>query len=139
MAHSIDQAAVVKGILVQDSFQISTQRVLVLPVRHMLLDIFKHFNNFQVCPAVSRSFQGTEGRCNGGIGICTGRRNHMVGKRRVVSAAVIRMEDQRHIQHLRFQLCVNSIRMKHLQNVLRHGQLRLRIPDKQASNFYMCL
>ncbi len=49
----------------------------------------------------------------------------------VVSAAVLRMEHQSNVKHLRLQLRVGAGRTQHQQQILRHGKALLGISDKQ--------
>ena len=94
MAHAVDQAGVVKGLLMQQLFQVILHRVLVAVIGDMFLHIVEHFDDLNVGAAVLGSLQRSQGRRDGGISIGAGGGDHVGGKGRVVSAAVLRVEHQ---------------------------------------------
>ncbi len=59
----------------------------------------------------------------------------MGGKRGIVAAAVLRVEDQRHIQHLGLQLRVLPVGPQHQEEILRQRQPVRRVADKQRLPF----
>ena len=69
MAHAVDQAGVVKGLLMQQPFQVILHRVLVAVIGDMFLHIVEHFDDLNVGAAVLGSLQRSQGRRDGGISI----------------------------------------------------------------------
>ena len=132
VAQAVDQAAAVEGILVQDPGEIVRHAALVIPVPHVLLHVVHHGHHLAVGAAVAGTLQRGHGRGDGRIGICSGGGDHMVGEGGVVAAAVVRVEDQGHVQGPGLQIGVAAVLPQHPQEVLRGGQLRLGHVDKQA-------
>lgn len=56
----------------------------------------------------------------------------MRSKGRVVTAAVLRMENERHIEKLRFQMRILAVGTQHIKDIFRCRQLGLRRMDNQA-------
>ena len=56
----------------------------------------------------------------------------MGGEGGVVAAAVVRVKNQGNIQHLGLQGGILTVRAQNAQNVLRSGELGVRLVDKQA-------
>ena len=56
----------------------------------------------------------------------------MGGKGGVVAAAVVRVEDEGNVQHPGLQLGVGAVRPQNAQDVLRRGELGVRLVDEQA-------
>ena len=109
MAHTVDQAGMIKGFLVQNIVQIAADALFILPVGAIFHDILKHILHLQVSASMTGTFQGTDGRRDGRIGVCSGRSHHVGGERGVITAAVLGMEHQSRIQNLSFQFCVLSV------------------------------
>ena len=98
MPHAVDQAGLVERLFVEQGAQIGADLVFVGIIGDMFFHIFKHVHHFDVGAAVTGALQGTQRRRDGGIGIGAGRGYHMGGKCGVVSAAVLRVQDQGDIQ-----------------------------------------
>ena len=61
----------------------------------------------------------------------------MGGKGRVVTAAMLHVEDQGKIQDLRLQVGLLLVRTEHTQNILCCGKLLLRIVNVKALAAYI--
>ena len=84
----------------------------------ILLDVRKHLKNFQVGAAVLRSLQRAKRCRDGRIGVRSRRGNDVRRKGRVISSAMLRVQDQCDIQHLRLKLCILAVRVEHLEQIL---------------------
>ena len=132
MTHTVDEAAVVKGLLGKDLLEVGARLVGVGPVVQMALDILDHLNDLDVCAAVPGAFQGREGRSNGGVGVRPGGSDHAGGEGRVVAAAVLHVEDEGDVQGLGLQLRVLHVMPQHPQNIFCRGEVRVRAVDVHA-------
>ena len=103
MADAVDESGVVKGIPVEELFQIGAHLVIVLPVAHLPLDLVKHMHHLDVGAAVLGPLQAAQRRRNGGVGVGAGGGDDMGGKGGVVAAAVLCVEHQCHVQHPGFR------------------------------------
>ena len=102
MAHAVDEALMIERLLVQDFTQIGTDLVLVFPIAHVLANVVHHFGRFNVRTAVARTLKRCHRRSECGIRIRARRRNNARGKRGVIAAAVLHVQNKRRIQNLRF-------------------------------------
>ena len=71
MSHTVDQTAVVEDFFVEDLAEIAFHFFLIGPVFDVCLDILEHVLDFEVCTTMTRSLEGTDGCCNGRIGVCS--------------------------------------------------------------------
>ena len=131
MAHTIDETGFVKYFFIQHTFQIFGQCFFILIIRTAFLNISKHLLYLQVGTTMAGTFQRCNGSCRSRIGICSRRSDYMIGKCRVVTTTMLRMQHQCHIQYLRFQLGKLPIRAKHLQYIFRNGHIFIRQTDHQ--------
>ena len=131
MSHTVYQSGSVKGFFVQNADQIIADCLLICIVRTMLLQILKHLHNLQVGTAVFRSLQRRHGCRHCRIGIRSGGSHHMIGKGTVITAAMLCMKHQRHIQNLCFQFRIHAVLAEHVQNAFRGGQPFLRRANHQ--------
>ena len=132
MPHAVDEAAPVKGFLIHYFFEVGTDLTLVRRITHMLPYVVHHPNDLDVGAAVLRAFQGRESRRDDGIGIGAGGGDHACRKGRVVSAAVLHMEDQGRIENPSLQLRIFLIRTKHIKDVFCCGAVRVGAVDVHA-------
>ena len=137
VAHAVDQALAVKGLAVQQFFQVGFQFLVVLGVVQIFADVLHHLHHHQVGAAVARALEGAQRCRHGRIGIGAGGCDHTGGKGGVVAAAVLCMQQQGHIQHPRFQFGVLHIRAQHPQEVLCGGKLGVRTVDVHASVLFV--
>ena len=105
----------------------------------MGLNIVDHADHFTVGSAVPGAFQGRHRRRHRGIGVRAGRSHHMVGKRGVIAAAVVRVKHQSHVQRPRLQLRIVPVLPQHQQKILRRRQIRARRVNKQALPLYIAV
>ena len=123
MAHAVDQALPVEGLLVQNLLQVGPDRVLVLPVGHIGLNLPHHLHHLDIGSAVLGPLQGGQRRRDDGIGVRARGCHHAGGKGGVVAAAMLHVQHQSGVQHRGLQLRVFHVRAQHHQQVLRRGQL----------------
>ena len=110
MPHTIDQSCVVKSFLVKQCAQITADLVLVGPVVDDCLHILEHFHNLDIGTTMLRSLQRADRCSDSRVGICSGGRYQMCGKCRVVTTAMLHMQDQGNIQKLGFEWSVGTVR-----------------------------
>ena len=133
VAHAVDQARLVKGLLVEQGLEVVAHLVLVLPVPDGLLHVLKHLHHLDVGAAVPGALQGGQGGRHAGVGIGTGGGDHMGGKGGVVAAAVLGMEGQTDIQHMGLPEGIGGVGPQQGEDILRRGQLRPGGVDIQAA------
>ena len=114
MPHTIDQSRFVEDLPVQKGGKVALHLFLILPVFYNFLHILKHHGDLLIGPAMPRPFQGAKGGRYRRIGIRAGGGDDMIGKSRVVSPSVLRVEYQRDIQYLRLQRSKPAVRPKHM-------------------------
>ena len=56
MSHTVDQARMVKGFLVEQFFQIISHLAFIAPVRYFPFHFFKHLHHFDIGAAVAGAF-----------------------------------------------------------------------------------
>ncbi len=100
--------------------------LFVMDIFNILPDIFYHLHYFNVGAAVLRPLQRRHCRRNGRICVGTGRSDYPCGKCGVISAAMFHMQQQRNIQHFRFQRTIFLVRPQHHQQVFRRRKLWFR-------------
>ena len=94
MADAIDQSALVKGFLAQDSGQVIADLHFVAPVLDRGGQILQHIIGFAAGTAVLRTLERTDGRCDRGIRVGSRRRDRVGDKGRVVTAAMLGMQNE---------------------------------------------
>ena len=114
MSYAVDQSRMVKGFFVQQLFQIICHLPFIAPVGDFPLHLFKHLHYFNVGTTVTGAFQGTDGCCDDRVGVGQGGGNYMGGERRVVTAAVLHMQDQGDIQNSGLQRRIFIVRAKNM-------------------------
>lgn len=74
----------------------------------------EHVGNLDIGATVKRAFQGTDARSDGRIGISSGRGRYAYGERRVVTAAVLRLQHQQQVKGtgIQFRIILFSIYRK---------------------------
>ena len=105
----------------------------------MLPDIRHHFHDLDIGTAVLWPLKGRHGCRHGGIRIGTGGSYHTRRKGRIITAAMLHMQDQGGIQHLRLRLRVFFIRSHQHQQIFRRGQGRIRMMDKHTLVFFIMI
>ena len=118
MAHAVDQAGAVARLPAQDAAQILAHLVIVLRVLHMLEDILQLTVDHQVGTAVLGALQRANGGCNGRVGVGARGGQHTGGKGGAVAAAVVCVDQQTHIQQLRFLVGELLVRAVGAEDVL---------------------
>ena len=121
VTHTVDQALVVERLAVEQLFEIGGDRVVVRPVAHVLLQILKHLKHLDVCAAVLGTLERSQRRRDRGIGVGAGGGDNVGRKGGVVAAAVLHMQDQRHIEHLCLQVRVLAVGSQQRQDHLSGG------------------
>ena len=132
MAHAVDEALMIERLLVQDFTQIGTDLVLVFPIAHVLANVVHHFGRFNVRTAVARTLKRCHRRSECGIRIRARRRNNARGKRGVIAAAVLHVQNKRRVQNLRFNRGKRHIGAQHAQQVFRRGKILVGAMDVHA-------
>ena len=124
MAHTVDQALLVKGLPVHDLAQVIAHGVLIGGVSHMGAHIVHHVHDLDVGAAVFGAFQAGQCRRNDRVGIGPGGSDHAGGEGGVVAAAVFHVQQQGNVQNVGFQIGVLAVGPQHLQQVFRRGKFR---------------
>ena len=137
VTHAVDQTLAVKGLAVEQLFQVGFQLLVVLKVVEVVPDVLHHVHDHQVCTAVARALEGAQRRRHGRVGVGAGGGDHAGGKGGVVAAAVLGVQQQCHIQHTGFQLGVLHVRPQHPQEILGGGQLRVGPMDVHAAVLFV--
>ena len=105
---------------------------LVRPVLDVRLYVLEHAADLDVRAAVLGAFERAERRRDAGIGVRTRGRHEARGERGVVTAAVLRVDDEREIEHAHFQIGVLAVYAQHVQDVGRGGKRRYGIVYEKA-------
>ncbi|MPN29749.1 hypothetical protein SDC9_177202 [bioreactor metagenome] len=121
MPDPVDEAAAIPRLTVYDLFQGGLNLRFVCRIGNRAPDAVQHFRHFIVGPAVAKSFQRTDSCGDRGIGIRQRRSQCANGKRRVVAAAVIRMQHEAKVQQLRLLFGIFPIVSEHHEDVFRDG------------------
>ena len=133
MAHAVDQARFVKGLLVQQILEILPHLVLILPVPYVLLHVLKHLHHLDIGTAMLGTLQRGQGRRHTGVGVGSGGSYQVGSKGGVVTAAVLGMEGQTDIQHMGLPEGIGGIRPQQGEDVLCRRQFRPGRVDVQAA------
>ena len=72
--------------------------------------IIKHTDDLDIGTTVSRTFQGTDRSSDNGVSICQGTCDNMSGEGRVITTAVLHMQNKCYIQYLCFQWGIGAVR-----------------------------
>jgi len=131
VAQTVYLAGLVAVAAVQQLRQVAAQLGIVVIVGHVGLYVAEHLHYLGVGAAVERALQGTYGRGDCAVCVGAGGGHAAAGEGGVVAAAVVGVEHQHHVQDVGFLVGVALVRAHHAQEVLRQGQLRLRIVDIQ--------
>ena len=126
MTHAVDQAGAVACFLIQNLAQVIADLGLVLPVVDILLHLLKLLDDAQVCTAVARALQRGNRSRDRRIGIRTGRRSNTHGERRVVTAAMLGVQDQTAVEQLSLVIVEFAGRTDEVQNILCSRTVRIR-------------
>ncbi len=121
MAHAIDQAGAVVGLLVHDLRDVGSHLVFVFPVGDVFLDFLLHGKNLMVRAAVFAALQRADSRSIRRIRVGVGRGKHTAGEGGVVAAAVLCMQAHHDVQHARFLGRELAVRAQHGKDGLRSG------------------
>ena len=132
VADAIDEALVVKGLPVDDLFEVGADLVFILLVADVVADVAHHLHDLDVRAAMLGSLEGGERRCHGGIGVRARGGNDAGRKGRVVAAAVLHMQHERDVEGLGLKLRVVFVRTEHHEDVFRRGEQRVRAVDVHA-------
>ena len=130
--HAVDQTRLVEGILIEQAREVAADFILVRPILDLLLHVLKHPHNLDVCAAVLRPLERAERRRDGRIRVRAGGGDDVRRERRVVAAAVLRVEHQRDVEHLRLKRREFLVRAQNAQNVFGGRQLGLWLVNVQA-------
>ena len=133
VAEAVDQAAVVKIILVQDPVDDIPQLILIGSVIRVRNDLAHHSGDRNIGTAVLGTFQGADGCAQRGVQIRTRGTDNDVCESRVVTAAVIRMDQKDRIEQICLMIGKLSVRAKHIEDILRHGIIAAGIVDDQRA------
>jgi len=131
MSYTVYQSCLVIYLLVQHTGEISVNLVYIRPIPDILLQMVEHVGNLDIGATVKRTFQGTDARSDGRIGISSGRGRYAYGERRVVTAAMLRLQHQQQVKGTGIQFRI--ILFQHIQEILRERKTLLRMPDMQRT------
>ena len=132
VSHAVNQAFFVKHLLVEQLFKIVFNRFVVCPVGHILLQVLEHLIHLDVGAAVLGTLQGSQRRRNCRIGVGAGGGDHMRCKGGVVAAAVLHVQNQRHVQHLCLELGILAVGAQQRKDNLRGGHGGLGVVNVKA-------
>ena len=127
VAHAVDEARAVKGLLVEDLAQVGCDLVLVFPVGNMRADVLVHRHDLGVGAAMARTLERTDGRGVGGVRVGGRRGQHAAGERGVVTAAVLGMQHEHHVEQHGLVAGERHAAAEHLQDGLGGGKAGRRV------------
>ena len=132
MTHTVDETAAVAHFLFQDALQVVLHLVVAVPVLHVLHDVVHHLAHLVIGAAVTIALEGADGRRDGGVDIRVRRRKHASRERRVVAAAVLRMEHHAQVEQLGFLAGEAPVLADGIQDGFRRVMLRLERVEKHG-------
>ena len=132
VAHAVDEAGAVARLLTEDAAEILADLVVIVGVLDMLQDILQLTVDHQVRTAVLGAFQCADGRCDGRIGVGARRGQHTGGEGGAVAAAMVRVDQQAHIQQLGLLVGELLVRAVGAEDVLRRALAGLGQMEEHA-------
>ena len=132
MSHSVNQDGSVEGFLAEHTVQEIRDLLVVLPIGDGRPELVKHAHDFEVRAAVARPLKRAQRSRDRRVGIRTRRRHDVGGEGRVVAAAVLGMQHERHVEYERLEFGEAAVRAQHVKEVLGGRVLRLRPVDDEA-------
>ena len=111
MTHTVNKSRTVSKLLVHDLSERRRDLLIVIHVADLGFERIHHLNDLDVRTAVTGPLQRADRRGNGGIRVCTRRRQHTAGKGRVVTAAMLCVKHQAYVEQTRLfmrKLAVNA-------------------------------
>ena len=132
VAHAVDEAGPVERLLVEQAVQVVRDLLVVLPVGEVLAQVVEHADDLEVRAAVARALERAERRRDRRVGVGAGRRDDVRGERRVVAAAVLGVQHERHVEDERLELGELAVGAQHVQEVLGGRVLGLGPVDDEA-------
>ena len=118
VAHTVDQAGAVARLFAEDAAEVLPHLVVIFGVLHVLEDVLQLAVDHQVRAAVLGALQRADGRRDGRVGVGARRGEHAGGEGGAVAAAVVGMDQQTHIQQLRFLMGELLVRAVGAEDVL---------------------
>ena len=131
MAESVDQAGIVKIVLIQDSVHYGAQQSIVTGVFRVGDDLLHHLVDADVGTAVLGTLEGADGAADSGVQIGSGRSHNDIGEGGVISSAVICVDHEDRIEDRCLPLRELSVASEHVKDVLRNRVFRSGIMDDQ--------
>ena len=121
----------VKIVFVQNAGDDIAKGILVCRVVCIRYDLAHHFCDRDVGAAVLGALEGSDGGAERGVEICACGTDHDVGEGGVVTAAVIRVDQQDRVKEICLVIRELSVRAQHIEDILRNRVLPARIVDDQ--------
>ena len=109
MAESVDQAGIVKIVLIQDPVHNGAQKRIVTGVFRVGDDLLHHLVDADVGAAMLGTLEGADGAADSGVQIGPGRSHNDVGEGGVISSSVIRVDHEDRVENRRLTLRELSI------------------------------
>ena len=131
VAHAVDEPRAVERLAFQEVLKVLRDRLVARDV-DVLLHVGEHLIDADVGAAVAGALEGCERRRHRGIGIGARRGDDVHRKGRVVAAAVLGVQDERHIEDLRFEAGKVRILPQHVQDVFRRRVVGARAVDDEG-------
>ena len=132
MTDAIHETGVVEGAAGEQLAHAGGDLGFARPVLDLLLHEGDHVADLEVGAAVLGALQGPDARGDGRKRVRAGRRSHAHGEGGVVTAAVLGVQDQQHVERAGVQLRVVGS-LQHIEEILRQRQARLGVADVQGT------
>ena len=116
VAQAVDQTGPVVSLLPEHPHQVFVYLLVVLPVLDLVAEMLEHVGHHHVGAAVEATLQGADARGDGRVDVCLRGTRHANGEGRVVTTAMLGLDDHQQVQHPR--LHGRIIAAKHPQEVL---------------------
>ena len=122
VAHAVDQARAVAGLLAHNAAQVVGNLALVGPVVHMALDVEAHLAHLAIGAAVLGTLERADGAGVGRVGVGAAGGEHAAGERGVVAAAVLCLQHEHDVEHVCLVVGVCVVGTQGVQNRLGGGE-----------------
>ena len=129
MADAIYQSRLVVHFFVQHTGKIGVYLVHTGPVADVLLQVVEHVGDLDIGSAMKRAFQRADARSYGRVSVRTGGGSDTYRKRRVVTAAMFRLQHQQQVEGAGIQFRI--VLLQHIEEILCKRKILLRMTDMQ--------
>ena len=133
MSQPVDEARPVARLLLGDLSQVRLDGLGVVPILHVFLYLVHLLHDAQIRSSVAGPLEGKNGRGYRRIDVGVGARHDVGYERGVVSAAVLRMKNERQIESLGLKLRVAPVLADKGEKVLRARLLGIGVADHERA------